>query len=1037
MCQNVHFQIVEVAYLPVEFAQITRPFLLLNRQILVNLVDFVCFYFVSGKGDEQMKFMKRCLAMLLMSVMLVSVAGSGVFAVETEDGSSQTSAQKVATGQSTAEPTGKTAAFSKYKYSEYIKDHSETPYATQSFTVAANTYIVKSSSSDVKADSQYDTSADFPADGIKGASIYTGESSTVAWAINVPSDGLYAINVLYYTIPGKNSDIERSLRIDGKQPFTEASALAFPRTWKDSDTGIQKDIHGNEIRPESVEINGWYDIDCRDTSGNYGERLYFYLTKGKHTLTMTSQREAMVINRMLFYIPEDVITYADLKAEYQAKGYQPGTDASVDEDSVSVKVQAEAPSAKSSTTLYAEYDRTNPAMEPYSYDLISLNQIDGGKFTSPYQWLTWEMNVKEAGLYKIVVRYQQSSKDGAFCNRTLYINGEIPCEEAKYVRFNYNSSWQVETLSTAAGEEMYFYFDEGINTITLEVTLGEFASVLDRVDTVVYDLNQCYRDILMITGSTPDSYRDYQFSQMIPETLEKMEKSSESLKQIVTDIEALVGSSGSYTSSFKTLLQDVDAMTETPRIIAKRLQNFKSNLGTISTWLLNATSQPVSMDWIMVSPIEAENPKASKGFFAGLKHQFLMFIASFYMDYDEVGRMSDYSDATEEITVWVTTSLDQSQILRSLIDNRLGNSDMKVNLQLVSAATVLPSIAAGTGPDVILGVAATDPINYAIRGAVTDMTQFDSYQEVISRFNKNATIPYQYKGKTYGLPETFAFPMLFYRKDILAELEMEVPQTWEDVYNCIVKLNMKSMQFGIPSAITTYGTLLYQNNGAFYNEDGTASALDNAAAIQTFQKWTEYFTAYDCLVTYEFSNRFRTGETPIGIADYTQYNQLSVFAPEIKGLWGFTNVPGTVKEDGTIDHTTLASGTASVILSSSKNKQAAWDFLEWWTGSEIQLAYGLEIESILGTASRYNTANLEAASQLPWSTTDFKAIEEAWGYATALPEYPGSYILGRYVNFAFLEVVNNEADPGEELLDYVKMINEELTRKQAEFAEVE
>ena len=101
------------------------------------------------------------------------------------------------------------------------------------------------------------------------------------------------------------------------------------------------------------------------------------------------------------------------------------------------------------------------------------------------------------------------------------------------------------------------------------------------------------------------------------------------------------------------------------------------------------------------------------------------------------------------------------------------------------------------------------------------------------------------------------------------------------------------------------------------------------------------------------------------------------------------------------------------------------------------MAYGLEIESILGTASRYATANLEAARQLPWSTADFKAIEEAWQYATALPEYPGSYILGRYINFAFLDVVNNEGDPGEQLLDYVKMINEELTRKQAEFADVE
>ena len=71
-------------------------------------------------------------------------------------------------------------------------------------------------------------------------------------------------------------------------------------------------------------------------------------------------------------------------------------------------------------------------------------------------------------------------------------------------------------------------------------------------------------------------------------------------------------------------------------------------------------------------------------------------------------------------------------------------------------------------------------------------------------------------------------------------------------------------------------------------------------------RYTEFFTSYGCLVTFDFSNRFRTGEMPLGLADYTAYNQLSVFAPEIKGLWGFTDIPGIEKEDGTIDHTALS-----------------------------------------------------------------------------------------------------------------------------------
>ena len=45
--------------------------------------------------------------------------------------------------------------------------------------------------------------------------------------------------------------------------------------------------------------------------------------------------------------------------------------------------------------------------------------------------------------------------------------------------------------------------------------------------------------------------------------------------------------------------------------------------------------------------------------------------------------------------------------------------------------------------------------------------------------------------------------------------------------------------------------------------------------------------------------RFRTGECPIIIADYTTYNNLCVSAPDIEGLWDFTVVPGIEQEDGT------------------------------------------------------------------------------------------------------------------------------------------
>ena len=53
-------------------------------------------------------------------------------------------------------------------------------------------------------------------------------------------------------------------------------------------------------------------------------------------------------------------------------------------------------------------------------------------------------------------------------------------------------------------------------------------------------------------------------------------------------------------------------------------------------------------------------------------------------------------------------------------------------------------------------------------------------------------------------------------------------------------------------------------------------------------------------------------------------------------------------------------------------------------------------------------------------------------YVVGYPQVPGSYALTRNLNFAFLNVVNNHADPRETLLDYVKPINDELRYKREE-----
>ncbi|MBQ1862643.1 MAG: ABC transporter substrate-binding protein, partial [Clostridia bacterium] len=257
---------------------------------------------------------------------------------------------------------------------------------------------------------------------------------------------------------------------------------------------------------------------------------------------------------------------------------------------------------------------------------------------------------------------------------------------------------------------------------------------------------------------------------------------------------------------------------------------------------------------------------------------------------------------------------------------------------------------------------------------------------------------------------------------------LKLPDTWDDVYDLIAVIQKRYLEFAPPS----YETLLYQNGGTIYNDNGKTTALDTEVAIESFIQWTDLYTSYKLPVESNFANRFRFAEMPFGLQTYDFYNQISVFAPEIKGLWSFTNVPGTKKEDGTVDRSVIASAVSSVIMAAAKDKEASWEYLKWWTGAQAQIDYGREVESILGTAARYTTANTEALQRMPWRSDELAVLMDQRNYVVGYPQVPGSYALTRNLNFAFLNVVNNHADPRETLLDYVKAINDELRYKREE-----
>jgi ABC-type glycerol-3-phosphate transport system substrate-binding protein len=404
-----------------------------------------------------------------------------------------------------------------------------------------------------------------------------------------------------------------------------------------------------------------------------------------------------------------------------------------------------------------------------------------------------------------------------------------------------------------------------------------------------------------------------------------------------------------------------------------------------------------------------------------------------------------------------------------------------VNVQLVTANTLLPSVLAGKGPDVAIGLAGGDPINYAVRNAVRDISGFKDFDEIVKRFQPSAMVPFTFNGGAYALPETQSFSMMFYRTDIFNELNIKPPETWEDMELIIPELQKKNMTIGLPKDLGGLMLMMSQMDAPLYLDNGARTNLDSPEAARAFKRLTEYFTLFKFPTEYDFPNRFRSGEMPIGIADYTLYNQLSLFAPEIRGHWAMAPVPGTrrtkdvvlkdgvllgdctvveystvadngkpnhdgvvIKEDvtiegcvihkaGTVNHATPAGGSAVSMLRGVRDEEAAWEFMKWWTSAPIQARFANEMETVMSGAARQPTANMEALELMSWSVRDYRSIVDQWDNVVGIPEVPGGYFTTRVVGFAFSRVYNNRIDPAESLQFYVDSLNAELSRKRQEF----
>lgn len=882
-------------------------------------------------------------------------------------------------------------------------------------TVAGSDYA------DVSDEASFSTSEDIL--------YWTVDGGWVEYEVIVDKAGLYNIEVEYLPLGEHVFDIERGLMINGEYPFWEARRFLLDRKWRNQQYPFMRDSFGNEVRSFQEQIFEWARQRLVDVNGRYALPYQVFFEEGTHRIRFVGLRSQVALRSVSLVAPE-------MPAPYNT----PAPTNSVTNWSLSIEAENPARKSHSSVMVHASGD---PAVSPRE-DGVTIYNILG--WSKGGQWAEWDFSVPEDGYYKIGLRFRQNGKTNMPSYRKIEIDGSVPYEELIAYPFPYDFNWQAAWLSEPSGTELLFYLPKGEHTLRLTAVNELVQPTIQTILDVISELRALSLTITMATGNSDDRFRDWDIDRQIPDAPDIILSAAQRLRDEYARLQQIGGKAPDAAANLIVSAEQLEKLAEDIDRLPLRYKQLAVDPGSITevigNTILALQEEPLQIDQIFVASADTPLPAGKSSFAHRAWVTLKNFFISFTRDYNLVG-----DDDEDALTIWVARGRDFVSLMQQLTDQEFTpKTGIKVSYSLMPnpEQQLILANSNGTPPDIATSVWYTLPVNLASRGALVDLRQFPDFDEVASRFHPGALLSYHYIDGFYALPETQNFWVLFYRKDIADALGIELPDTWDDVIDILPTLQENGMNFYNPvsagtgiKALFVMAPFFYQQGAELFTSDGLRTTLNTPEALAGFRLLTDLYNVYslDNFVAWFFQN-FRSGDIPLGVSDYNTYVQLRAAAPELEGLWGIKPMPG-ISTNGEVIRWAPGAAQATVMFELSDKKEQAWEWIKWWTSAETQAKFGNEVEAMFGVSYRWNTANMEAIHQIPWTLEELAAIMEQWRWLKDIPQVPGGYMLERELSFAWNRVVigtsTGHQNPRQALQEADRNVRRELLRKQREF----
>jgi multiple sugar transport system substrate-binding protein len=216
-------------------------------------------------------------------------------------------------------------------------------------------------------------------------------------------------------------------------------------------------------------------------------------------------------------------------------------------------------------------------------------------------------------------------------------------------------------------------------------------------------------------------------------------------------------------------------------------------------------------------------------------------------------------------------------------------------------------------------------------------------------------------GTAYGVPWYVETRLLYYRTDIAEKAGItKPPTTWDELKAMAKAMQEKGgAQWGISLGTKNYQELapfIWSNGGDIYN--GTEFTLDSPQAVDALTFYDSFFkeglAPKSVPEGFDITPAFVKGTHPMFFSGPWHIGLIKdAGGADIEGKWAVAPIP---KKDSS---TSFVGGSNMVVFKDSKNKDAAWAFLQYLSDPATQVKWYQEATDLPAVQAAWDDAALK------------------------------------------------------------------------------